>query len=316
MYIRTSFIVNCVWSLAAVTWLHHSMEKTMNMQATNGPLNTRQRVALVLGATGGFGGAVVAALAANGWRVRALHRDPSRARALRAESIDWIAGDATSAADVAAAAAGAQLIVHGVNPPGYRHWEKIAIPMLQNTIDAAARSGARIVFPGNVYNFGRDAGTLVAEDAPQHPATRKGAVRVRMEQMLKAAAQRGVRTLIVRAGDFFGPGSASSWFGAVMVKAGRPPAAVQYPGDFGVGHAWAYLPDLAQAVARLAESDRLADFEVLHFGGHWLEPGVKMAEAIRRVVERPDLPIRRFPWRLVRLASPFVPFFRELAEMR
>ena len=51
--------------------------------------------------------------------------------------IDWVKGDAMNAADVAAAAQGASLIVHGANPPGYRNWRGLAVPMLKATIAAA-----------------------------------------------------------------------------------------------------------------------------------------------------------------------------------
>ena len=49
------------------------------------------------------------------------------------------------------------VIVHAVNPPGYRNWCKLVLPMLDNTISAARLTGARIVLPGTVYNFGPDA---------------------------------------------------------------------------------------------------------------------------------------------------------------
>jgi nucleoside-diphosphate-sugar epimerase len=89
------------------------------------------------------------------------------------------------------------------------------------------------------------------------------------------------------------------------------------PGDPEVGHAWAYLPDLAETAARLAAIEAsLPPFEVLHFGGHWLPRGVEMAEAVRRVCAKPDLPIRRFPWALIYAGAPFATFFRELIEMR
>jgi nucleoside-diphosphate-sugar epimerase len=72
--------------------------------------------------------------------------------------------------------------------------------------DSAAQAcRARIFFPGAVYNFGPDAFPLLAEDAPQRPQTRKGAIRVEMETSLRAAAEQGVRVLILRAGDWFGP---------------------------------------------------------------------------------------------------------------
>ena len=65
----------------------------------------------------------LARLAARGWTVRALNRNPDRLSAAdKASGFLWVQGDAMSAADVAAAAEGASVIVHAVNPPGYRNW--------------------------------------------------------------------------------------------------------------------------------------------------------------------------------------------------
>jgi nucleoside-diphosphate-sugar epimerase len=275
-----------------------------------------QKTALVLGATGGVGGEMARALIARGWAVRALHRDPAKIPKPIAGA-EWVHGDAMNRADVVTAAEGAALIVHGVNPPGYRNWGGLALPMLENTIAAARASGARIFFPGTVYNFGPETFPLVAEDAPQRPHTRKGAIRVKMEACLREASDQGVRVLILRAGDWFGPGTTTnSWFGAALVKPGRRLKAVVYPGEPQVGHAWAYLPDVAETAMRLIERDAdLPAFAVFHFGGHWFEPGVEIAEAIRAAVGDQHLPVRRFPWLLVRMASPFVETFREMLEM-
>ncbi len=283
------------------------------------PPDGTQKIAVVIGAAGGIGGEAAHALIAEGWRVRGLARQPDDAkrRAAWVGPVEWIAGDAMNEADVTAAAQGASVIVHGANPPMYRDWRGLAIPMLRNAIAAARASGARLIFPGNVYNFGPDAGAVITEASPQHPLTRKGAIRVEMEAMLKAAANDGVRSLVLRAGDYFGPHQPKSWFGDVMVKPGAPLRSETYPGEFEVGHAWAYLPDLAEAAARLAAIEAsLPPFEALHFAGHWLPRGVEMAEAVRRVCGRPDLPIRRFPWALIYAGAPFATFFREVIEMR
>lgn len=279
----------------------------------------KTRTALILGITGGIGGAVAQALRRHGWAIRALHRDPEQAAqgAALPAGIDWRRGDAMNAADVHAAAAGADLIFHGVNPPGYRNWEGLAIPMLKHAIAAARASGARLVFPGTVYNYGPDAGALVDETAPQRPLTRKGKIRVRMEAMLREAAANGVPALVVRAGDFFGQRGGSNWFSSALVKPGRPLAAVTYPGAHDAGHAWAYLPDLAETIARLADIEAaLPAFAEFHFGGHWFERGVEMAEAIRRAAGKPGIPIRALPWPLIYLAAPFVTVMREMLEMR
>jgi nucleoside-diphosphate-sugar epimerase len=283
-------------------------------------MSDTRKLALVIGATGGVGGATAKALLAHGWRVRALTRNLARAARDFAAlgPVEWVPGDAMDRASVVAAGQGARLIIHGANPPGYRNWRGLALPMLENSIAAAKASGARLVLPGNVYNFGPDAFPVADEQSPQHPLTRKGKVRVEMEAMLRhAAAADGVHSLIVRAGDYFGANAPSSWFENVLVKPGKPVGAVTYPGARDVGHCWAYLPDLGEAIAQLAAlDDRLADCETVHFGGYWLERGDEIAQAVRRVVGRPDLPIRALPWPAIYLAAPFVTMLREMLEMR
>lgn len=157
------------------------------------------KTALVLGATGGIGGAVARRLKAGGWCVTALHRLAGQMGAR--DGLDWVQGDAMNAGDVARAARGASLIVHAINPPGYRRWDELVLPMLDNAIAAAAGSRARILLPGTVYNYGPDAWPNPAEDAPQNPLTRKGRIRVEMEARLHRAAEESrARALIVRAG--------------------------------------------------------------------------------------------------------------------
>jgi hypothetical protein len=71
------------------------------------------------------------------------------------------------------------VIVHAVNPPGYRNWGKLVLSMLDNTIAVAQANGARIVLPGTVYNFGPDVLPGLHEDSPQTPVTAKGKFAVR-----------------------------------------------------------------------------------------------------------------------------------------
>jgi len=278
--------------------------------------DSNQRLALVLGASGGVGTEVAKALLAHGWRVRALTRDTAKQKAKEA-AIEWTEGDAMRSADVVAAAQGASVIFHGVNPPNYQNWRGLALPMLASSIAAAKASGARLLLPGNVYNFGPDAFPLLAETSPQHPLTRKGQVRVEMEAMLaEAAARDGVRSIVLRAGDFFGPRQPMSWLKNLMITPGKPVTSVIYPGKPEAGHAWAYLPDLAETFARLAAIEaKLPAFDRFHFGGHWVERGIDFADAIRCVAGNPKAPIRPLPlW--FHAATPFVGFLREAREMR
>jgi nucleoside-diphosphate-sugar epimerase len=275
--------------------------------------------ALVLGATGGIGGEVARQLRDSGWNVRTLQRGAAQVLEQR-DRMTWIRGDAMNAEDVRAAAEGCAVIVHAVNPPGYRRWAELVLPMLDNTIAAARSVGAMIVLPGTVYNFGPDALPLLTEESPQHPVTRKGAIRAEMERRLFAASKTGTRVLIVRAGDFFGPKAANNWFSQGLVKSGKPVMAVSHPSHHGVGHQWSYLPDVARTMIELlARRDSLGPFATFHMTGHWDADGSQMVEAIQRVVARRSgrkPRVTGFPWWLVTLASPFVTTFREMREMR
>jgi len=225
-------------------------------------------------------------------------------------------GDALHAEDVRRAAEGADLIMHGVNPPGYRDWEKLVMPMLDNTISAARAVGARILLPGTVYNYGPDVFPVITEESAQNALTRKGKIRVEMERRLEAAARSGVAVLIVRAGDFFGPSAGNSWFSQGVINPGKPVTSFSNPGTHGTGHQWAYLPDVAETMLQLVDRSRdLPPFAVFHMQGVWDHDGQQMRLAIERVLGR-RVKERRFPWWLLRIAGPFVPLFREIGEMR
>ncbi|MCA8380704.1 NAD-dependent epimerase/dehydratase family protein [Burkholderia cenocepacia] len=276
-----------------------------------------QRQALVLGASGGIGGEVARQLRDAGWQVRALKRGLD-AEIVERDGIAWVCGDALDRDAVVRAARGCSVIVHAVNPPGYRNWATQVLPMIDNTIAAARAAQATVVLPGTVYNFGADAFPVLREDAPQHPATRKGAIRVELERRLQDASAHGVPAIVVRAGDFFGPQLGNSWFSQGLVKAGRPVAAISVPSR-GVGHQWSYVPDVARVMVELIERrETLEPFARFHLGGHWDEDGMQMALAVQRVAQRHGMrpALRDFPWWLVWAAAPFVTTLRELLEMR
>lgn len=272
-------------------------------------------LALILGANGGIGHETAAALARHGWRIRAFaHRgrpadgDPAW---------DWLQGDALDADAVARAAQGARIILHAVNPPGYRNWATLVLPMIRNTLRAARESGARILLPGTVYNYDPGAFPVLREDTPQTAVTHKGRIRIALEASLEEAAASGVRSLIVRFGDFFGPRPGNSWFSQGIIRPGVPLTRITYPGRAGVGHAWAYLPDAGEVFAALADREEdLEPFARFHFRGHWDPDGTRLVDAIRRAAGNPTLPVSGMPWLIFRIGSLFNETMRELHAVR
>lgn len=269
------------------------------------------KTALIMGISGGFGGHVADALLRDGWRIRALLRDPQRLPQ-RFRMAEVVPGDAARMDDVRAAATDAELIVYGVNAP-YPKWEGTVVPMLEVTATVAEEQGATILFPGNVYFLNPRDGTEFDEAAPINPPTRKGELRAQMEARLKTAANRGAKVIIVRAGDFIGR-DASSWL-AYTIKRTRNGYKVNAPGAPGLVHTYSYVPDMARVGADLvARRSELPAFNVFHLKG-CRASFFDVAAAVEQASGRP-VKIGHFPWWLMRLVSPIAPLVRSLFEMR
>lgn len=285
---------------------------------------TKQKpMVLILGANGHLGRAATEVFARRDWQVFAVARSNlANESTPKTDAIVRIAASIEAHEQIVAQARGAQVVLYAANPP-YTQWPGRALPMAQAGARIARELGASLLFPGNVYNFGAEMPNLLTERTPQLARTRKGRVRIEIESMLAAEAERGLRTLVLRAGDFFGSNS-GSWFDRVIAKSAARGKLV-YPGPLDREHAWAYLPDLVRTFVVLAE--RELDFttpqsgiERLGFPGHTLTGESLLAateKAYRdRLGDATKQPQRsQTPWGLYRVLSPFVPIVREIVEM-
>jgi nucleoside-diphosphate-sugar epimerase len=264
---------------------------------------------LVLGAAGRLGYAAAEAFRDAGWKVGSLLRPGTAARApTGTELIEVHALDHTAVAD---AAHGADVVLHALNPQ-LTEWRRFALPLAYSAINAAETAGATLLFPGNLYNYGKHLPPIIDESTPMRPSSRKGGLRVAIEERMAEASERGMRAIILRAGDFFG-GGRGSWFDLVLAKEiGR--GRLVYPGPLDLAHEWAYLPDLVTAQVRLAGiRDRLGSFETFGFPGHAVT-GRELTTAIARAAHR-RLKVNEMSWWLVHLLRPIVPLCRELSEI-
>jgi len=214
-------------------------------------------------------------------------------------------------AGVGKAARDADVVLHALNPP-YTDWSRLALPLAYSAVAAAETAGATLFFPGNLYNYGSPLPPIIDENTPMRPSSRKGQLRVAIEDHIAEAAERGVRAITVRAGDFYGRGL-GTWFDLVLTKEiGR--ARVTYPGPLDVTHEWAYLPDFAAALLRVADRrDTLPQFASFGFPGHAVT-GREFTAAIARAV-RGKLELKRMTWWLIHALRPIVPLCRELSEV-
>jgi nucleoside-diphosphate-sugar epimerase/quercetin dioxygenase-like cupin family protein len=176
--------------------------------------------------------------------------------------VDHVTGDATSPAFCRAVCTGASVVYFCLNA-AYDRWAE-ELPPLQDAVLAGAESASsKLVVLENLYLYGPHDGPLT-ESLPHAATERKGVVRAKMSEALLAAHASGrVRVAIGRASDFFGPGVVKSQLGErafVPLVAGK---AVQMIGDPDAPHSYAYVPDVARALATLGESSP-ADGRVWH----------------------------------------------------
>jgi len=274
--------------------------------------------ALVLGATGGFGGGLARELLRRGRPVRALVRDLAKGRRALGEhpALTLARGDVLDPDAVAGAAEGCRVIVHGVNYP-YDQWVPSMERATANIIAAARAAGATILFPGNVYGLGPQTSAPLAEAAPNQPSSRKGALRVQLEASLREATADGrARVIVLRAGDYFGPTVRNGLVDPIFGNAARGKA-IQAIGNLAIAHQWAFVPDLARAAADLlALGEGLAPFDVVHFAGHLARPQRAFLRLVAAEAGRPELGIRRIPMWTLRVVGLWNAVVRELWELR
>lgn len=243
---------------------------------------------LILGPSGKIGTHAIRAFTARGWEIRRY----------------------TRGTDMTAAALGADVIVNGLNPPKYHDWANQIPAITRQVIAAAKASGATVIVPGNVYVYGGPGGTW-HETTPHRATSRKGRIRIGMEQAYRAA---GVQTIVLRAGNFIDPDRNGDVFSMVTLpdpSRGR----VTSLGDPAALQAWVWLPDWAEAAAQLAERRaELATFEDVPMPGLSLSTN-DLAAALTRISGR-TYRVKRFPWLVMRVAAPVWELAREMLDMR
>ena len=266
---------------------------------------------LILGAAGRIGQVLASTFADAGWNVLAQARKPLPAVLAGQPRVRPVRCDATDVAALSAAAQGTTVIVNALNPV-HTEWDRLALPLADAALAVARASGALLMLPGNVYNFGREMPPLLTPATAERGNTPKARIRIELEARLAAAAHDGVDSVVIRAGDFFG--GTGTWVDmalALKLDKGR----FIYPGNPDIAHAWAYLPDLAQVFVRVAaQRAQLRGHHRLQFAGHTLT-GNALKAAAEIVVGR-TLRTGNLPWGVIRLLAPFKPMWRELLVMR
>ncbi|BCM22125.1 SDR family oxidoreductase [Mesorhizobium sp. J8] len=264
----------------------------------------------ILGANGRLGRVVGKAFIDAGFDVRAVTRTGKVPAELKGATA--VAGDALDRQSLIRATHGVDIVFNGLNPI-YTDWGK-CMPMAENVMAACRENGALHLFPGTVYNYGSPMPQVITEATPFHPTTEKGRIRCAMEDLFRGEAEAGrVRTIVLRAGDFFGGTGSGSWFDLV-VAAKMKKGIYTAPGPADLTHEWAYLPDFAVAFVGLAKNlDKTGFFETINFPGHAITD-LDMKSAAEKALGS-KLKLSFMPWWVLRAGSPFVAMWKEIVSM-
>lgn len=258
----------------------------------------------VLGATGGIGRAVANELVARGHAVVAVNRSGTAG----VDGTEPRAADLRQLHDAHRAVAGADVVVLAAHP-GYAAWLSTLPPIVEHTITATARVGARLVYVDNLYAYAPAEGPLTPA-SPEHATDPKGALRRKLgRQVLDAHRAGRLRASVARLSDYYGPhGTNTSLFALALAPAlrGRP---MRGFADLDQPHTYHFLPDVGRALATVAEHPE-ADGRV------WLVPAAS-AITQRALLDRVNaelptpVPVRVLtPW-MLRLASLVNPAARQ-----
>lgn len=265
-------------------------------------------IQVVVGGSGGTGGALVRELVGRGLPVRSISR---KAPADVPGGVEVRLGDAADPAFMRSAAEGAAVVYNAANPP-YPKWTSEFPPLMASITAAAEASRAKLVFADNLYMYGPVTGPL-SETSPASPAGRKGKLRRSLAEQLLAAHRAGrVRVAIGRSSDYFGPGGLGTAVGERVFESALEGKAAQWLGSLDVPHSVSYLPDMARALVVLGTRDE-ADGQVWHLPGAAALTGREFVGVIGDVLGRPVKASATSPT-MVRIAGVVSPFIRELNE--
>lgn len=273
--------------------------------------------AIVIGATGGTGAAIVEELVKRGIPVIAFGRSRSKleqfaARLGNPPELSIATGDAFQTDDVESASKEADVMFHCANVP-YHEMEDRLLPLGKAVMQAADRLGLKVVVVDGIYPYGRRQADPVTENHPKEPHTRKGRIRLQFGQMVMDSQWKNARPLIVRLPDYYGPtANQASYLGGTLEAIARGKMGF-FIGNMQVPREYVYLPDAAKMVVEIATRDHA-------YGQEWNIPGagtISGNEIVRlsRLASgsaKPVIPLGKIGLSLLGMV---IPVMKEVVEM-
>jgi NAD dependent epimerase/dehydratase family. len=206
----------------------------------------------ILGAGGVIGTELVKELAPSGKPIRLVARNPTATAGIA----QVVAADVSDLHQTISAVNGSSVVYLLV---GLKYdvnvWRELWPRVMRNAIEACKRANAKLIFFDNVYMYGKVTGPMT-EETPFNPSSRKGEIRARIATMLLDEMKAGgVRALIARSADFYGPGAKTSVANVLVLDKLVKRQKASWLVNDSVPHSFTFTPDAAKSLAMLAASE-------------------------------------------------------------
>ncbi len=234
----------------------------------------------ILGAGGAVANALTRELSNNNQTVRLVSRKPI---VNNDKNITWRKADLLNYAEVLEAAKGSAVIYVCAGLVYDKNIWKAQWPVImQNIINVAKATKARLIFFDNVYMYGLVDGPMT-ENTPYNPGSEKGKVRAAIANMLMDEVKAGnINASIARAADFYGTENKNSFFDMMVLDNYAKNKSAQWLGNPKKLHSLSYIPDMGKAMYLLGQHPE-SDNQIWHMPTAPALTGKQLIEITARI---------------------------------
>jgi|SRR6185503_2912121 len=206
----------------------------------------------ILGAGGSVANALTRELLDNNQTIRLVSR---KQPAIGGKNLSWKKADLLNYAELQEAVKGSTVIYLTAGLVyDKKVWAAQWPVIMQNVINLAKETGARLIFFDNVYMYGLVNGPM-KEDTPYNPCSVKGEIRAKIAGQLMDEAKAGnIKASIARGADFYGTDNNNGFFDVMVLSYLAKKQKSQWLGDTDKLHNFSYIPDMGKGMYLLGQN--------------------------------------------------------------
>ena len=234
----------------------------------------------ILGAGGAVANALTRELSNHNETIRLVSRKPI---SNPDKNVSWKKADLLNYPELLEASRGSSVIYLTAGLVYDKNiWQQQWPVIMQNVINVAKETQARLIFFDNVYMYGLANGPMT-ETTPYNPCSVKGEVRAGIATKLMDEAKAGnIRASIARAADFYGTENKNSFFDLMVLYNYSKKQKAQWLGNPEKLHNFSYIPDMGKGVYILGQNPE-SDNQIWHMPTAQALPGKQLIEMAARV---------------------------------